>query len=95
MSELIGKTAIVTGASRGLGRGIALALAEKGADIVVNYRQSSRQAEQVCNEILAMGRHALPIQADVSLPGDVKRLFQQAQSECRWRDLRWISSAAG
>ena len=57
--ELAGKIALVTGASRGLGKGIALTLAEKGADIIVNYRSNTTEAEAVKDEIIAMGRKAI------------------------------------
>ena len=85
--ELANKVALVTGASRGLGKGIALVLAEKGADVVVNYRSSQSEAEQVCAAIVAMGRKALPIQADVSCSEDVDRLFQAAMAEFGRVDL--------
>ena len=80
MSDLSGKAALVTGASRGVGRGIALVLAEKGADVVVNYRSSQDQAAEVAAEIEAMGRRALAIQGDVSDSADVERLFARTRS---------------
>lgn len=75
--ELKGKTALVTGASRGLGKGIALALAEKGADIVINYHSNSIEAEITKAKIEALGRKAILIQADVSDKADVDRMFEQ------------------
>ena len=80
MSDLSGKAALVTGASRGVGRGIALVLAEKGADVVVNYRSSQDQAAEVAAEIEAMGRRALAIQGDVSDSADGERLFARTRS---------------
>ena len=56
MFDLSGKWALVTGSSRGLGKGVALALAEAGADIVVNYAGSADKAAEVAEEIRAMGR---------------------------------------
>jgi len=64
--RLKGKIAVVTGASRGIGRGIALRLARVGARVVVNYRVSKEQAEEVVREITEGGGHAIAIQADVS-----------------------------
>ena len=64
--KLEGKKALVTGASRGIGRAIALALAAEGADIAVNYAGNQAAAEAVAAEIEAMGRKALIIQADIS-----------------------------
>ncbi len=75
-NTLTGQVAIVTGASRGLGRGIALALAEQGADIIVNYVSSETQAQEVVAQITALNRRALAVKADVSEVADVERLFQ-------------------
>lgn len=77
MFALTGKTAVVTGASRGLGAGIALALAEAGADVIVNYRSSREAAEKICAEIDGMGRKTFAVQADVADPADVQRLFDE------------------
>lgn len=64
--KLEGKKALVTGASRGIGRAIALALAAAGADVAVNYAGSEAAAKEVAAEIEAMGRKAIVIQADIS-----------------------------
>jgi NAD(P)-dependent dehydrogenase (short-subunit alcohol dehydrogenase family) len=66
MGELAGKKALVTGGSRGIGRGIALALAEAGCDVVINYLSAREQANEVVEQIAAMGRRAIAVQADVS-----------------------------
>ena len=76
--KLEGKVALVTGASSGIGRACALAMAEAGADIVVNGRSQMPQAEEVAHQIEAMGRKAIAVQADVSKPEDVDRLVSQA-----------------
>jgi 3-oxoacyl-[acyl-carrier protein] reductase len=66
MFDLGGKVALVTGASRGLGRGIALALAEQGADLVINYRDNADAAQAVAGEAREMGRQTSVIQGDTS-----------------------------
>lgn len=63
---LEGKVALVTGASRGIGRQVALTLASYGADVIVNYHGSKEKAEQVCEEIRSMNRKAVAVQCDVS-----------------------------
>ncbi|HIR28170.1 MAG TPA: 3-oxoacyl-[acyl-carrier-protein] reductase [Candidatus Choladousia intestinigallinarum] len=73
------KTALVTGAGRGIGRAIALALAECGADVAVNYSGSKEQAEETVRQIIEMGRKAVAIQADVSEEADCVRMFAQAE----------------
>jgi len=63
--KLSGKVALVTGAARGIGRGVALELAKAGADVCVNYRTAAPAASEVVAAIHTMGRRALPVQADV------------------------------
>lgn len=74
---LTGKTALVTGASRGIGRAIALTLAEAGADVAVNYAGSEAAAAQVVAEIEAMGRKAFMVRADVSSSADVESMVSR------------------
>lgn len=66
MTSLTGKVAIVTGASRGIGRAIALRLSQEGASVVVNYARGVREAKEVVSAIEAAGGKALAVQADVS-----------------------------
>jgi 3-oxoacyl-[acyl-carrier protein] reductase len=72
---LTGKVALVTGAARGIGRAIALRLAQDGASLVVNYAGSAQQAQETVGLIEQSGGRAVAVQADVSRIGDVKRLF--------------------
>lgn len=73
---LSGKTALITGAGRGIGRAIALAMAREGARVIVNYRGSREKAEAVREEILAMGAQADIYGCDVSDPEEVREMFQ-------------------
>ncbi len=78
MDKLKGKTAVVTGASKGIGAGIALALAEEGANVVVNYARAKDDAEKVAVAINQNGSKAITVQADVSKKADVDKLFAAA-----------------
>jgi 3-oxoacyl-[acyl-carrier protein] reductase len=79
MEKLNEQVALVTGASRGIGAAIALALAQAGADVAVNYRTHAEAAEAVCAEITALGRRALAIGADVSNSAEVRTLVATAE----------------
>jgi 3-oxoacyl-[acyl-carrier protein] reductase len=81
MNSLSGRIALVTGASRGLGKAIAMALAETGADVAVNYRTQAQAAEAVAQSIRALGRQAIAVQADVSRSADVERLVATTEKE--------------
>src|SRR4029077_2048900 len=80
MSKLRDKTALVTGASKGIGAGIAKERAASGAAVAVNYATDRHSAEAVVRMITAAGGRAEAIQGDVSKAGDVARLFQQAMA---------------
>ena len=73
-NELSGRIALVTGASRGIGRAIAVALAQKGADVAVNYQRNESAALEVCAQIREMGRRSLPVQGNVARASEVTRL---------------------
>ncbi|WP_344871870.1 glucose 1-dehydrogenase [Allokutzneria multivorans] len=79
--KLTGKVAVVTAASRGIGRAIALRLAEDGASVVVNWHSNSAAAEEVVDAITEAGGKAVAVQADIGVPADVDRLFATALRE--------------
>jgi 3-oxoacyl-[acyl-carrier protein] reductase len=79
MSSLTGKVAIVTGASKGIGAGIAKALAAAGAAVVVNYASSRDGADRVVADITGRGGKAIAVQGDVSKAADVARLFAETK----------------
>ena len=79
--SLTGKVVLVTGASKRIGRSIALALAREGADVAVNYNRSAAAAEKTAAEIAAMGCRSVALQADVSCRGDVERLFAAVDAQ--------------
>jgi NAD(P)-dependent dehydrogenase (short-subunit alcohol dehydrogenase family) len=77
-NELAGKRALVTGAARGIGAGIARALADKGADVAITYERSAERAAELVREIEKQGRRAVAIQADSADPAAVKRSVEEA-----------------
>jgi NAD(P)-dependent dehydrogenase (short-subunit alcohol dehydrogenase family) len=76
-----GKVALVTGSAKRIGRSVALRLASEGADVVVNYRSSKSEADKVAAQIVAAGRRAIAIQADVAKRADVAALFATVERE--------------
>ena len=80
MSKLQGKVAVVTGASKGIGAGIAKGFAAEGASVVVNYASSREGAERVVREIGERGGKAIAVQADVAKRADVERLFDETET---------------
>jgi len=80
MSKLAGKTALVTGASKGIGAAIAKHLAAAGASVVVNYASSKTGAEKVVSEITAAGGKAVALQGDVAKPAEINRLVSETKN---------------
>lgn len=79
--KLQGRTALVTGGSRGIGRATAVALAAEGCNVAVNYLRASAKADAVVREIESLGRRACAVQADVSSEADVRKLVQTAEQQ--------------
>jgi NAD(P)-dependent dehydrogenase (short-subunit alcohol dehydrogenase family) len=97
MNDFEGKVALVTGSSRGIGSAIALKLARRGADIVINYRKAAGRSEErgasLCAEIDGMGRHAYFIQADISSKASVKHMFSEISEKCGRLDFLILNAA--
>jgi 3-oxoacyl-[acyl-carrier protein] reductase len=93
MTKLQGQVAIVTGASRGIGRAIALTLAAEGAAVLVNYHHSAEQALQVVRQIEAAGGQALAFRADVCAEPEVQAMVEAALT--RWQRIDVLVNNAG
>jgi NAD(P)-dependent dehydrogenase (short-subunit alcohol dehydrogenase family) len=90
--SLHGKTALITGSSRGIGRGIALKLAQGGARIAINYVENRTAAQDTLAQVRAAGGDGFLIQADVSRPDDIRHLFNTVQAEFSTLDI-FVSNA--
>ena len=93
MQDLKGKVALVTGASRGIGRHIALQLAQRGADVAINYRSRQPEGDEVAREIEATGVRALAFKADLSKMPEARSLVRQVQDE--WGRIDILVNNAG
>jgi 3-oxoacyl-[acyl-carrier protein] reductase len=85
--SLEGRVAVVTGASRGIGKSIALLLAGRGAAVLVNYNHSAQAAEDIVDEICASGGRAIPFQADVSQMDQAQKLVKAATDDLGGLDI--------
>jgi enoyl-[acyl-carrier protein] reductase III len=94
MAALTGRVAVVTGGSRGIGRGIALRLAAEGADCALTYRQNAEQANGVVADIEAMGRRALALQLELSEPAEVAPVLERIGETFGKVDILVASAAA-
>jgi enoyl-[acyl-carrier protein] reductase III len=95
MDELRGKVVLVTGGTRGIGRAIALRLAQEGADVAVNYSRNAEHAEAAVHELRALGVRALAFQADVGSREDVHALVEHVAAEFGRIDVLVNSAARG
>lgn len=93
MFDLTHKKALVTGGSRGIGAGIALALAQQGADVAINYVSNQANAEAVKQEIEAMGKQALALKANVAVQTEVQAMFAELKNQ--WGSLDILVNNAG
>lgn len=93
LQRLKNQVAIITGASRGIGKATAIALAEEGAKIVVNYANNSQAAEQVVQNILDAGGEAIALQADVSQPEQVEAMIKATTDQ--WGRIDILVNNAG
>lgn len=93
MTRLNGRVALVTGGSRGIGRATAVALAQAGCDVIVNYLKDKESADAVIQDVEQLGRRGCAIQADVSAEADVTRLV--AESEAAFGKIDVLVNNAG
>lgn len=90
--SLNGKLALITGSSRGIGRGIALKLAEKGVKVGIHYYEKENVAKDTLAQVRERGSDGFVVQADVSRPGDITRMIEKAKSEFGALDI-FVSNA--
>lgn len=93
--SLLGKAALVTGASRGIGASVTRQLGELGADVAINYRSKGPRAQEVADELVAMGRKALLVQADITDPADVTATFESIRETWGRLDLLVLNASGG
>jgi 3-oxoacyl-[acyl-carrier protein] reductase len=95
MGKLDGKTAIVTGSSRGIGAEVALLLAAEGADVVINYRQKAPRANKVVKNIVDAGGKAVAVGADLTQDAGIKALINAAQDSFGGLDILVLNASGG
>lgn len=94
-NQLNGRTALVTGASRGIGASVARILASRGADVVINYRSKGSRAEEVAAEIRALSRRALLVQADMTSSSDIASMIEAVRKEYGRLDILVLNASGG
>jgi len=95
MIDLLGKVALVTGGSRGIGRAIAIRLAEQGADVIVNYVRHKKDAGDTVAEVEKLGRKCLLVKANVAKKEDVRKMFSAIADEFGHLDILVSNAASG
>lgn len=95
MFDLQGKTALITGGSRGIGRAIAIRLAENGVDVVVNYVRHKKDARETADEVEKLGRKCLLVKANVANGDDVREMFEIITKEFGHLDILVSNAASG
>lgn len=95
MFDLQGKTALITGGSRGIGRAIAIRLAEYGADVVVNYVRHKKDARDTADEVEKLGRKCLLVKANVANSDDVIEMFAEIARDFGRLDILVSNAASG
>jgi 3-oxoacyl-[acyl-carrier protein] reductase len=95
MQNLTGKVGLVTGASRGVGAAVSQLLADRGADVVINYRSKGARAEGIADRVRALGRTALLAQADITQADQVQQMMQQVQARFGRLDLLVLNASGG
>jgi NAD(P)-dependent dehydrogenase (short-subunit alcohol dehydrogenase family) len=93
--DLSGKIALVTGASRGIGAAVAQQLAERGADIIINYRSKAHRAEEIAANVIATGQRAVLAQADITNEEEVGRMMQNIATNLTKLDLLVLNASGG
>ncbi|MGH6643852.1 MAG: SDR family NAD(P)-dependent oxidoreductase, partial [Bradyrhizobium sp.] len=92
---LSGRTALITGGARGIGRAVARKLAHAGCDIVVNYYNSHDEAQALCDELVGLGRRAWAVQGNVADPGSVDEMFEAVRKHTERLDIVISNAASG
>ncbi|GAB6192235.1 enoyl-[acyl-carrier-protein] reductase FabL [Desulfocastanea catecholica] len=95
MFDLHGKVALITGGSRGIGRAIAIRLAEQGADVIVNYVRHRKDAGETAAEVERLGRKCLLVKTNVAKSEDVKKMFAAIDEEFAHLDILVSNAASG
>ncbi len=93
--RFLGKTALVTGASRGIGAAVAIMLAEQGADLIINYRSKGTRAEQIAARVQSLGRRALPAQADLTQGASVDAMMAAVRGAFGRIDILVLNASGG
>lgn len=95
MLDLKGKIALITGASRGIGAAVAQQLAERGADIIINYRSKAHRAEEIAANVVATGQRAVLVQADITNEEEVGKMMQNIATDLTKLDLLVLNASGG